>query len=160
MCSSKRMTIRVPKSPAIKLIDFGSAIFEDQHHSSIVSTRHYRAPEVILGLGWSFPVDIWSIGCILIELATGKVLWLLKPSKTQDIMKITLILWDFDTSNYNACFKSDLPVLNLSPQFRSLLIKFLQKRLNNWEYDKTAIRKPRRLLKLLKKLSSTFRKHI
>ena len=63
--------IRVPKNSAIKVIDYGSAIFEDQHHSSVVSTRHYRAPEVILGLGWSFSVDIWSVGCILVELTTG-----------------------------------------------------------------------------------------
>ena len=30
------------------------------------------APEVILGLGWSFPCDIWSVGCILVELLTGE----------------------------------------------------------------------------------------
>ncbi|XP_044721219.1 kinase [Hirsutella rhossiliensis] len=46
----------------IRLIDFGSATFQDEYHSSVVSTRHYRAPEIILGLGWSFPCDIWSIG--------------------------------------------------------------------------------------------------
>lgn len=40
-----------------------------------VSTRHYRAPEVILGLGWSFPCDLWSVGCILAELATGDALF-------------------------------------------------------------------------------------
>ena len=39
----------LPKSSAIKLIDFGSTTFEDQDHSYVVSTRHYRAPEVILG---------------------------------------------------------------------------------------------------------------
>lgn len=44
----------LPKSSAIKLIDFGSATFEHQDHSYVVSTRHYRAPEVILG-GGSFP---------------------------------------------------------------------------------------------------------
>lgn len=33
----------------VRLIDFGSATFEHEHHSSVVSTRHYRAPEVILG---------------------------------------------------------------------------------------------------------------
>ncbi len=56
----------------LQVIDFGSATFEDQHHSSIVSTRHYRAPEVILGLGWSFPCDMWSVGCIMVELLTGE----------------------------------------------------------------------------------------
>ena len=40
---------RVPASSAIKLIDFGSATWEDHYHCSVVSTRHYRAPEVILG---------------------------------------------------------------------------------------------------------------
>lgn len=39
----------LPKSSAIKLIDFGSTAFDNQSHSSIVSTRHYRAPEIILG---------------------------------------------------------------------------------------------------------------
>lgn len=34
----------------IRLIDFGSATFEGEYHSSVVSTRHYRAPEIILGM--------------------------------------------------------------------------------------------------------------
>ncbi|KAI0402670.1 kinase-like domain-containing protein [Xylaria palmicola] len=59
----------------IRLIDFGSATFDDEYHSSVVSTRHYRAPEIILGLGWSFPCDIWSIGCILVEFFTGDALF-------------------------------------------------------------------------------------
>ena len=40
----------MPATNSIKLIDFGSATFNEQYHSTIVSTRHYRAPEVILGL--------------------------------------------------------------------------------------------------------------
>jgi dual-specificity kinase len=63
-------TTRVPHSSAIRLIDFGSATWETQYHSSVVSTRHYRAPEVILGMPWSYPCDSWSVGCILIELLT------------------------------------------------------------------------------------------
>jgi serine/threonine protein kinase len=66
---------RVPKSGQIKLIDFGSATYDDQHHTSIVCTRHYRPPEVVLGLGWSYPCDIWSIGCILMEMYTGEALF-------------------------------------------------------------------------------------
>ncbi|XP_068651987.1 serine/threonine-protein kinase AFC3 isoform X2 [Aristolochia californica] len=65
----------LPKSSAIKLIDFGSTVFGSQVNSSIVSTRHYRAPEVILGLGWTYPCDIWSVGCILVELCTGEALF-------------------------------------------------------------------------------------
>jgi len=37
------------KDTEVRLIDFGSATFDDEHHSTVVSTRHYRAPEVILG---------------------------------------------------------------------------------------------------------------
>ncbi|KAJ3009554.1 dual specificity protein kinase kns1, partial [Thoreauomyces humboldtii] len=59
----------------IALIDFGSAIFEDDYHSTIVSTRHYRAPEILLGSGWSYPCDIWSLGCILVEFVTGDALF-------------------------------------------------------------------------------------
>ncbi|XP_073003443.1 serine/threonine-protein kinase AFC2-like isoform X2 [Typha latifolia] len=66
---------RLPKSSAIKLIDFGSTTDIKQDHSYIVSTRHYRAPEVILGLGWSYPCDIWSVGCILVELCSGEALF-------------------------------------------------------------------------------------
>ncbi|XP_031261087.1 serine/threonine-protein kinase AFC3 isoform X3 [Pistacia vera] len=74
--SSDEMSFRcLPKSSTIKLIDFGSTAFDNQNHSSIVSTRHYRAPEVILGLGWSYPCDMWSVGCILIELCTGGALF-------------------------------------------------------------------------------------
>ena len=45
----QKRDIRIVKKPDIRLIDFGSATFDHEHHSTIVSTRHYRAPEVILG---------------------------------------------------------------------------------------------------------------
>ncbi|XP_076240266.1 CDC like kinase darkener of apricot [Calliopsis andreniformis] len=70
-----RKEIRRVKRTDIRLIDFGSATFDHEHHSTIVSTRHYRAPEVILELGWSQPCDVWSIGCILFELYLGITLF-------------------------------------------------------------------------------------
>ena len=66
---------RVLLDTEIRLIDFGSATFEEEYHSTVVSTRHYRAPEIILNLGWSYPCDIWSIGCILVEFYTGDALF-------------------------------------------------------------------------------------
>ncbi|KAH7909499.1 kinase-like domain-containing protein [Hygrophoropsis aurantiaca] len=66
---------RILQSTDIRLIDFGSATFEDEYHSTVVCTRHYRAPEVILGLGWSFPCDAYSLGCILVEFYTGVALY-------------------------------------------------------------------------------------
>ncbi|KAH9940993.1 CMGC/CLK protein kinase [Amylocystis lapponica] len=68
-------TKRILDSTDIRLIDFGSATFEEEYHSSVVSTRHYRAPEIILGLGWSYPCDAFSLGCILVEFYTGVALF-------------------------------------------------------------------------------------
>lgn len=66
---------KILRNPEIKLIDFGSAVFHKEYHPPVISTRHYRAPEVILGLGWSFPCDVWSIACVLVELVTGESLY-------------------------------------------------------------------------------------
>lgn len=62
-------------NPEIKVIDFGSAVFHKEYHPPVISTRHYRAPEIVLGLGWTFPCDIWSIACVLVELVTGESLY-------------------------------------------------------------------------------------
>eukprot|EP01083_Nonionella_stella_P091068 254519_1 len=67
-----------PPSTKIKLIDFGSAVLNDENnakHSHLIQTRHYRSPEVVFKLAWSFSSDIWSIGCILVELIYGKMLF-------------------------------------------------------------------------------------
>ena len=72
---SKKQDLRLLKNAEIRLIDFGSATFDHEHHSSIVSTRHYRAPEVIMELGWAQACDVWSIGCIIFELALGITLF-------------------------------------------------------------------------------------
>lgn len=54
-----------------------------QDLSEYVSTRWYRAPEVLYwGTNYSEAVDMWSVGCILAELLTRKVL--LKGISTQD----------------------------------------------------------------------------
>ncbi|KAJ8438711.1 hypothetical protein Cgig2_013757 [Carnegiea gigantea] len=40
-----------------------------------VQSRSYRAPEVILGLPYGPKIDIWSLGCIMVELCSGEVLF-------------------------------------------------------------------------------------
>lgn len=100
----KKREERTVKNTGVRVVDFGSATFDHEHHSTIVSTRHYRAPEVILGqaegtkaffifvdalwfyslraclseMGWSHPCDVWSIGCILFEYYVGFTLFQVK----------------------------------------------------------------------------------
>ncbi|XP_022743125.1 serine/threonine-protein kinase AFC1 isoform X2 [Durio zibethinus] len=64
----KPENILLVSSEYIKVPDY-------KDHSYVVSTRHYRAPEVILGLGWNYPCDLWSVGCILVELCSGEALF-------------------------------------------------------------------------------------
>lgn len=61
----------------VKVIDLGSSCFETDHLCSYVQSRSYRAPEVILGLSYDKKIDIWSLGCILAELCTGNVSFIL-----------------------------------------------------------------------------------
>jgi len=59
----------------IKVIDFGSSCFTTDILSTYVQSRSYRAPEVILGLPYGQKIDLWSLGCILGELLTGRVIF-------------------------------------------------------------------------------------
>ncbi|CAN6168040.1 unnamed protein product [Urochloa humidicola] len=58
-----------------KIVDFGNACWADKQFTDFIQTRQYRAPEIILGSGYSFSVDMWSFACIAFELATGEMLF-------------------------------------------------------------------------------------
>lgn len=55
----------------IKVIDFGSSCFDNEKLYAYIQSRYYRAPEVILGLGYNPQIDMWSYGCVLTEISTG-----------------------------------------------------------------------------------------
>ena len=57
----------------IKLIDFGTAKEITDRTKTIIGTPHYMAPEVILGEGYTFKVDFWSIGICMYEFMCGGV---------------------------------------------------------------------------------------
>ncbi|KAI9892044.1 MAG: hypothetical protein M1814_002239 [Vezdaea aestivalis] len=60
-----------PVRSEIKVIDFGSSCFENEKVYTYIQSRFYRSPEVILGMTYGMPIDMWSLGCILAELYTG-----------------------------------------------------------------------------------------
>lgn len=59
----------------IQIIDFGSATYDHSHHSRTIQTRPYRAPEVVLKMDWNNSCDIWSCGCIILEIFNGDLLF-------------------------------------------------------------------------------------
>ncbi|GJJ14314.1 hypothetical protein Clacol_008578 [Clathrus columnatus] len=73
----------------LKVCDFGSAsdVSENDITPYLVS-RFYRAPEIILGLPYDTAIDVWSIGCTLYELYTGKILF---PGRSNNQMLLLIM---------------------------------------------------------------------
>lgn len=69
-------------SGKVKLVDFGNACWTTKKFTEDIQTRQYRAPEVLLGCGYDTKADIWSLACIVFELATGDFLF--DPHSGQD----------------------------------------------------------------------------
>ena len=65
----------VDQSIQVKICDIGNACWFNNHFSSIIQTRQYRSPEVILGINYNETSDIWSLACIIYELITGEFLF-------------------------------------------------------------------------------------
>jgi dual specificity tyrosine-phosphorylation-regulated kinase 1 len=59
----------------IKVIDFGSSCRSNQCVYPYIQSRAYRSPEVLLGLPYTAAIDMWSLGCILVEMHTGTLLF-------------------------------------------------------------------------------------
>ncbi|KAK6033490.1 hypothetical protein OSTOST_00299 [Ostertagia ostertagi] len=79
-----------PKRSKINIIDFGSScqIVIDYH---IYTVRFYRSPEVLLGIAYDTKIDMWSLGCILVEMHTGEPLFA-GSSELDQMMKIVEVL--------------------------------------------------------------------
>ncbi|KAM1250847.1 hypothetical protein ACFX13_034142 [Malus domestica] len=76
----KGANILVDNKGCIKLADFGASkqvveLATISGAKSMKGTPYWMAPEVILQTGHSFSADIWSVGCTVIEMATGKPPW-------------------------------------------------------------------------------------
>uniref|UniRef100_A0A8C1UR50 Stress-activated protein kinase JNK n=1 Tax=Cyprinus carpio TaxID=7962 RepID=A0A8C1UR50_CYPCA len=73
----KPSNIVVKSDCTLKILDFGLArtAATGLLMTPYVVTRYYRAPEVILGMGYQANVDVWSVGCIMAEIVRGSVLF-------------------------------------------------------------------------------------
>uniref|UniRef100_A0A5F9DLZ1 mitogen-activated protein kinase n=1 Tax=Oryctolagus cuniculus TaxID=9986 RepID=A0A5F9DLZ1_RABIT len=88
----KPSNLAVNEDCELKILDFGLARHADAEMTGYVVTRWYRAPEVILSwMHYNQTVDIWSVGCIMAEMLTGKTLFKGKDYLDQltQILKVT-----------------------------------------------------------------------
>jgi dual-specificity kinase len=76
MVSSRQLLeLSIPQYCNIRVIDFGGSTYDWERKGGVINTRQYRAPEVIMDLSWSLKSDVWSLGCILMELYVGELLF-------------------------------------------------------------------------------------
>ncbi|XP_036969197.1 cyclin-dependent kinase-like 2 isoform X2 [Acanthopagrus latus] len=77
----KPENILISQGGVVKLCDFGFArtmtsSSEGGVYTDYVATRWYRAPELLVGdTKYGKPVDVWAVGCLLIEMLTGQPLF-------------------------------------------------------------------------------------
>ncbi|KAI3889251.1 hypothetical protein MKW92_052981 [Papaver armeniacum] len=119
----KGANILVDNKGCIKLADFGASkqvveLATISGAKSMKGTPYWMAPEVILQTGHSFSADIWSVGCTVIEMATGKPPW------SQQYQEVAA-LFHIGTT------KSHPPIPeHLSAEAKDFLLKCLQKEPN------------------------------
>lgn len=98
----------------MKFIDFGLSRSTSERMGSIVQTPHYMAPEMVNRKSSSYPLDVWSFGCILYKLMTLKI-----PFQGSNLLVITKNIYKTDP----------LPIITdfYSPELIQAVIRILDK---------------------------------
>lgn len=89
----KGANVLVGNDGVCKLADFGSAkrfvgIEERSQFKSLKGTTNWMAPEVMRQEGHGRFADIWSLGCLVVEMATGKPPWYYKTNQIAVFMHV------------------------------------------------------------------------
>jgi len=74
----ENIALTSPHMAHIKVLDFGSSCHAQEPVCNMfpyIQSRFYRSPEVLLGCRYSYPIDMWSLGCVLVELYTARPLF-------------------------------------------------------------------------------------
>ncbi|KAG6287050.1 hypothetical protein E4U46_004381 [Claviceps purpurea] len=89
----------------VRIIDFGVASWRNKHLGEVIQPLALRAPEVTLGASWDTGVDIWNLGCLVIEFLHGYVIFPGSESKKgtwsaeeSHLAKIVKVLGPFPSS--------------------------------------------------------------
>lgn len=87
----ENILIKAPGSTEIKVIDFGSSCFDTAKVHTYIQSRFYRSPEVILGGEYGVPIDMWSFGCIMAELHSGRPIFPGRDEKEQLLYQMEVL---------------------------------------------------------------------
>eukprot|EP00928_Gymnodinium_smaydae_P096105 TRINITY_DN8421_c0_g1_i2.p1 TRINITY_DN8421_c0_g1~~TRINITY_DN8421_c0_g1_i2.p1 ORF type:complete len:454 (+),score=67.59 TRINITY_DN8421_c0_g1_i2:50-1411(+) len=84
---------------------FKETLFKRELTPHDVVTLWYRAPEIIVSRYYSFPVDVFSVGCVVAELVGRKALFRSQHAKAhfEMIMEYVGIPSEHELSNLNVC---------------------------------------------------------
>jgi serine/threonine-protein kinase SRPK3 len=66
---------KIDENVKLKICDLGNGCWTYHQFSSKIQTRQYRSPEVLIGAKYNATADIWSLACMIFELATGDFLF-------------------------------------------------------------------------------------
>lgn len=78
----------------IKIADFGNAHYNRCGQHGTIQAVSYRAPEVIIEAEYSYPVDLWSVGCLAFEFSTGMHLFYVKDAQNCSVAHYHLgLIW-------------------------------------------------------------------
>ena len=103
----ENILIEDEKAAKIVVIDFGSSCFASETMYSYIQSRFYRAPEVIMGMTYSYEIDMWSVGCILPELRSGKAAFP-GDSEGDQLVCIAEVLCEPPKQMVESCKRKDL----------------------------------------------------
>ena len=98
----------------LKLIDFGTSIQLKDFTNTITGTPHYISPEILLGKGYGFSCDYWSIGIIAYEIYFGFYPF---GNNAKDPIDV-----------YRDVMKKDLYIKNADPNITQLILGLLKKK--------------------------------
>ncbi len=71
----KPENLLINKAGVVKICDIGSGCRADKIGSYRVGTIPYIAPELMLGCSYDCKIDVWSLACLIFELATNACLF-------------------------------------------------------------------------------------
>lgn len=132
----ENIAFRNSNKSSIRIIDFGSSCFADTIIFNYIQSRFYRSPEVLLQCGkYDSAIDIWSLGCIILELLLGEPVF--KGKSEEKVVKSIVRVLGFPPSHIvemakaknllSRCYeRSTLSFHNILNKYNQPVIDFIE----------------------------------